>query len=117
MTVGTWHFGNASDDGPSHRGWFVGHFIEDDALRRSEDVEIKWGVHPAGDKRASWQGDEHRTTVLLLVSGRFRIELSDTSQVLERQGDYAMWGEGVGHSWEALDDSVVITIRWPSTAG
>lgn len=111
---GSWHVGNAAEDSSDYRGWFVGHFIGGDDLRCSEDVEIKWGVHPAGDRRASWQGEEHRTTVLLLVSGRFRIDLSDTSTVLERQGDYAMWGAGVGHSWEALDDSIVITIRWPS---
>jgi hypothetical protein len=25
-----------------------------------------------------------------------------------------MWGPGVDHSWEALEDSVVLTVRWPS---
>ena len=58
--------------------------------------------------------DETRTTVLLLVSGRFRLDLSVESYILE-QGDYAMWGPGIGHSWRAEEDSVVVTVRWPST--
>lgn len=114
MTRGAWHVGNAAIDAKDHRGWLVGHFMDDDDVRRSQDVEIKWGVHAGGEARAEWQGDEHRTTVLLLIRGRFRIELSVDSFVLEHEGDYAMWGAGVGHSWRAEEDSVVVTIRWPS---
>jgi hypothetical protein len=113
MTTGAWHVGRAAVDSEDHRGWFVGHFMDDD-LHRSQDVEIKWGIHPSGDQRAEWQDDEYRTTVLLLVKGRFRITLSAASHILEHEGDYAMWGPGVGHSWEAEEDSVVITVRWPS---
>ncbi len=80
-------------------------------------MEIKWGIHPAGEERAGWQGDESRTTVLLLVKGRFRLELSVGSFVLEREGDYVMWGPGIGHSWRAEEDSVVVNVRWPSSPG
>ena len=114
MTQPSWRFGNAEQDGRLHRGWIVGHFIEGSDLRATSDVEIKWGVHVAGEHRAAWQSDEYRTTVLLLVSGRFRIDLSEGSSVLSRPGDYAMWGPGVGHSWRAEEDSVVVTVRWPS---
>ena len=64
----------------SHRGWIVGHFIEGSDLRTTSDVEIKWGVHVAGEQRAAWQRDEYRTTVFLLISRRFRIDLSDRSR-------------------------------------
>ena len=111
-----WHVGNAAIDAKDHRGWLVGHFMDDDDVRRSEDVEIKWGVHASGEERAEWQSDEYRTTVLLLVRGRFRIKLSVESFVLQHEGDYAMWGPGVGHSWQAEEDSVLITIRWPSNS-
>jgi quercetin dioxygenase-like cupin family protein len=107
-----WHFGNAATDGADHRGWIVGAFMDDNDVRRTKDVEVKWGIHPAGDQRANWHDDEQRTTVLILVSGRFRIDLSVDSYILTRQGDYAMWGHGIGHSWQAEADSVVITIRW-----
>ena len=109
-----WHLGNADVDGQAHRGWIVGNFIAAGGVRRTDAVEIKWGVHPAGDERAAWQSDEQRTAVLILVEGRFRIDLSTGSQVLERPGDYAVWGPGVGHSWRAEEDSIVITVRWPS---
>lgn len=50
--------------------------MDDGDVRRTKDVEIKWGVHPAGEQRASWYDHEDRTTILVLISGRFRIDLS-----------------------------------------
>lgn len=111
-----WHFGNASDEGADHRGWVVGAFMDHGDVRMTKDVEIKWGIHHAGEQRSNWQEEEHRTTVLILVSGRFRIDLSTDHRVLARQGDYAIWGPGIGHSWQAEEDSVVVTVRWPGTA-
>jgi len=113
-TVDMWRKGNAFDDGKATGGWIISHFIDsENALRRSTDVEVKWGVHPSGDTRAAWADDDARTTILLIVSGRFRLDLPDESIVLERQGDYVMWGSGFRHSWHAEKDSVVITVRWP----
>ena len=77
-------------------------------------LEIKWGIHPAGEARPGWTADDQRTTMLLLVSGRFRLDLTIGITTLERQGDYVVWGPGIDHSWQAEQDSVVITIRWPS---
>lgn len=110
-----WHFGNAAEDGSETRGWLLGHFIDpSNGVRSTKDVEVKWGVHPAGDKRPEWTSDDQRTTLLLLVQGEFRLDLSEGSVTLAKQGDYAMWGPGIDHSWEALSESVVITVRWPS---
>lgn len=110
-----WHRGNAVDDGAATRGWILGHFIDPaEGVRSSEDVEVKWGIHPVGDKRAEWTADDQRTTLVLLVEGNFRIDLTEGSFTLARQGDYAVWGPGIDHSWEALSPSVVITVRWPS---
>ena len=52
--------------------------------------------------------------MVILLSGRFCVNLTVGSVRLERQGDYAVWGPGIDHSWKAEDDSVVITVRWPS---
>lgn len=113
-----WYSGNANDDGPQNRGWLLGHFIDpSEGVRSTKDVEVKWGIHPAGDKRTQWTQDDERTTLLLLVSGKFRIDLTEGSVLMERQGDYVMWGPGIDHSWEALDASTVITVRWPSASG
>lgn len=116
----TWYTGNAADDAPQHRGWLVGHFINTDTggVRSNGAVEIKWAKHPAGDTRDQWTKDDTRTTVVLLIQGRFRVELDTGTARLERQGDYVMWGPGIDHSWHAEQDSIVLVIRWPSlTAG
>jgi hypothetical protein len=109
-----WHFGNAPVDGAERRGWLVGAFMDAADVRMSKEVEVKWGIHPAGDRREAWFEQEDRTTVLMLVSGRFRIDLPVGTALLYEQGDYAAWGPGIGHSWRAEEDSVVVTIRWPS---
>ncbi|ASU79111.1 signal peptidase I [Actinopolyspora erythraea] len=111
-----WHSGNASDDGQDTRGWLLGHFIDPpEDVRATEALEVKWGHHASGEKRSGWTADDQRTTLLLLVQGRFRLELTEGSFTLERQGDYVVWGAGIDHFWEALTDSVVITVRWPSS--
>lgn len=113
-----WYSGNANDDGAQNRGWLLGHFMDPSTgVRATKDVEVKWGVHPLGDKRADWTHDDARTTLVLLVEGRFRVDLTEGSVTMERQGDYVMWGPGIDHSWEALDSSIVITVRWPSATG
>jgi quercetin dioxygenase-like cupin family protein len=113
-----WQYGNAAEDSVPNRGWLLGHFVDPNVggIRSNKDVEVKWGVHPTGDKRPEWTSDDQRTTLVLLVQGEFRLDLSEGSKVLTKQGDYAMWGPGIDHSWEALADSVVITVRWPSAA-
>jgi hypothetical protein len=112
-----WLAGNAEEDGCDTRGWLVGHFIDPaQGVRSSKDVEIKWAVHPGDDKRAEWTADDRRTTLVLLVYGNFRVDLTEASVILGRQGDYVLWGPGIDHTWEALSDSVVVTVRWPSSA-
>ncbi len=110
-----WHTGNAVEDGVDTRGWIVGHFIDpSQGVRSSKDVEVKWANHPKGDKRPEWTSDDQRTTLVMLISGHFRVESTEGAATFTQQGDYAMWEPGVDHSWEALEDSVVLTVRWPS---
>lgn len=114
----TWYTGNANTDKDSNRGWLLGHFIEPgQSVCSTNALEVKWGIHPAGDKRAEWTTDERRTTMVILISGRFRVDLSVGKVLMESQGDYGVWGPGIDHSWEALEDSVVLTVRWPSIVG
>ncbi|MCH5671081.1 signal peptidase I [Streptomyces gilvus] len=111
------YVGSAGKDAAMDRGWLLGHFKEQGDPRHSEAVEVKWGVHSRGEERARWVEGEVRTALLVLISGRFRLEFPGRSVVLEQQGDYVVWGQGVDHSWFAEEDSVVITVRWPSVAG
>ncbi|MQY05257.1 cupin domain-containing protein [Actinomadura macrotermitis] len=111
------YVGKAAADGAQDRGWLLGHFKPPGDPRHSEDVEIKWGVHPKGERRAQWAVGEKRTALLVLISGRFRMEFPDGDVVLAEQGDYVLWERGVDHSWEAEEASVVMTVRWPSIPG
>lgn len=110
-----WYRGNAAEDGKDTRGWLLGHFMPPEDVRHSTGVEVKWGIHEPGEKRTEWASDAERTTMLLLVQGRFRLDLAESSTTLESQGDYVVWGPGHEHKWEALTDAVVITVRWPTS--
>ncbi|NYJ34600.1 cupin domain-containing protein [Nocardiopsis aegyptia] len=111
------YVGNAGQDAPADQGWILGHFREVGDARHSDAVEVKWGVHPRGDERARWVTGEERTALLVLVSGRFRVDFPDRSVILAEQGDYVVWGKGVDHSWYAEEESVLLTVRWPSVPG
>jgi hypothetical protein len=111
------YVGNATLDAAGDRGWLLGHFKPVGDARHSTDVEIKWGVHPPGDERPMWVTGERRTALLVLISGRFRMEFPGRGVLLAKQGDYVVWGPGVDHSWYAEEASVVLTVRWPSVPG
>jgi len=109
--------GNAAIDGADTRGWLIGHFVDEKfGLRHSEDVEIKWGTHPAGDTREEWVTGETRTAIGILISGSFELEFRDQKVLCDKPGDYVMWGPGTDHKWHAPTDCVWLTIRWPSVA-
>ena len=109
------YVGNATTDAAT-RGWLLGHFMPTGDPRNSDAVEIKWGVHPAGEQRPGWVTDDPRSILSVLISGRFRIDLPDRSVVLARQGDYVVF-HGVNHTWQAEEESVVVSVRWPSLPG
>ncbi len=112
------YVGNAGVDGAGNQGWLLGHFMSAGSLLHSSDVEIKWGVHPRGDRRPAWATSEVRTALLVLVRGVFHVELRDRTVVLSHPGDYVVWGPGEDHSWYAAeDDTTVLTVRWPSLPG
>jgi hypothetical protein len=110
------YVGNADVDAPLNRGWLLGHFMPEGDIRRSDDVEIKWGVHPPGDERAQWVAKEERTSLHVLISGRFRIEVPGRSVLLAEPGDYVVL-HGLSHSWRAEEQSLLLSVRWPSVPG
>jgi hypothetical protein len=119
VPAGEVSWGNAVDEGsqPGRRGWFIGHFLTPQSSPAANDVvEVKWGVHVAGESKAIEGVNQSATTLSLLISGRFRLDFPShgRSVTLVRPGDYAVWSPGVSHRWYVLEDAVVITVRWPS---
>jgi hypothetical protein len=109
--IPTIYCGNAETDGKDRRGWIVGSFIPE-GIRSQENVEIKYALHSSGESRDDWVTGETRTTVCILLSGKFRINFHDKTTELIKPGDYVMWGAGIDHKWEAIEDSTVLTVRW-----
>lgn len=110
--------GNAGDPRfAQYRGWFIGGFQESNSgLRHSEDIEIKWCRHAKGDSRTRVSTLEMATSVAILISGTFLFTFPNenhTEITLSTQGDYVIYAPGVAHTWRALEESVVMTIRWP----
>jgi hypothetical protein len=112
--------GNAEEDRSLHAatGWFVGKFVDASrGLASTGDVEIKWGVHPANDERRSPGKSECATSLALLVKGTFVLTFPELKHevTLRKPGDYVIYAPSVLHGWKALEDSILVTIRWPST--
>lgn len=107
--------GNAQLESDQRWGWFVGEFIAPtDDPRSTSAVEVKWGVHAAGDCRSQWAEPSEATTLSILISGRFCVQFPQGEVVLSSQADYVLWPPGTAHSWRAEEASVVLTVRWPS---
>ena len=109
--------GNTSVD-TNPTGWFVGHFVHPaDDPRATNAVEIKWHTHPAGDLKPTWTKSIDATSLAILISGRFIFRFPEQEVLLTQQGDYVLWAPGVFHRWQAEEESVVLTLRWPSKEG
>ena len=115
--------GNAEEDGAAFRHWFVGD-LSSWAGRRfagardTRQVSIKWGVHPGGELRpGGWADGDAFVTLSVLISGDFVLSFETESGAVRevrlcRPGDYAIWTPGVRHTWRAVGDCVVLTVRW-----
>jgi hypothetical protein len=114
-----YYFGNANYDQVRGSGWFVGQFVPPElGLRHQTDVELKWGVHPDGDKRSHPWATKGGTTISLLIEGQLRVTFHvdgrEQDVMLQTRGDYVAFGPAVVHSWEAFGDTIVLSVRFPS---
>ncbi len=111
--------GNAEREALNHdrRGWFVGQFMSSkSSIRKTEGVEVKWGVHKENEERATEGINSEATSLSILINGLFILYFPHLQQTvrLQKVGDYVIWTPGVSHTWKAIKDSVVLTVRWPS---
>lgn len=108
-------FGNAADASKDTRGWFAGHFIagEKNPLR-TEDLELKWYTHAKGETREQWAPANSVRTLNILIRGHFVLLFPNQEVALRKEGDYVLFGPGVPHSYRSVEESLVLTVRWPS---
>ncbi len=107
--------GNAPADGAPHHGWFIGRFLEiPHDLHSSDAVEVKWSTHHAGAQKQLWGISEVSTTLCVLIRGHVSLQFPGRECVLSQEGDYALWSAGIPHRWAVVQESLVLTVRWPS---
>jgi len=117
---GSFYFGNAAVDQVRDTGWFIGQFVSPElGARHQTDVELKWAMHPDGDRRMHGaEANRNATTISVLIYGtlrtRFEIDGAPHVVTLQKQGDYVIFGPETVHSWEALGDTLVLSVRFPS---
>jgi hypothetical protein len=108
-------FGNAADASKDTRGWFLGHFMpgEESPLRTAE-LEIKWYTHQKGETRDQWAPANSVRTLNILIRGHFVLLFPDQNVALQQEGDFVLFGPGMPHSFHSVEESLVLTVRWPS---
>lgn len=111
--------GNVYTKSNGERGWILGNFIDPSSPFHNEDFEIKWSKIPMGERKEDAKANKTAKTLCLLVYGKFSVILPEEKRtaVLKEEGDYIFFSPGVVHSWEALETSLIITVRWPSLKG
>lgn len=107
--------GNAEAASRDTRGWFLGQFIPGQSNPlRSSDLEVKWFTHAKGETRERWSPASPVRTLNILIRGRFVLRFPDEEVVLAREGDFVLFGPGMPHSFRCEEESLVLTVRWPS---
>ena len=107
--------GNAAGASKDTRGWFLGHFMRgDDNPLRTSELELKWYTNAKGETRSEWAPGNPVKTLNILVRGHFVLLFPDREIALEKEGDFVLFGPGVPHSFRSEQESLVLTIRWPS---
>jgi mannose-6-phosphate isomerase-like protein (cupin superfamily) len=107
--------GNVASASKDTRGWFLGHFMTgDDNPLRSSELELKWYTHAKGETRVEWAPGNAVKTLNILVRGHFVLLFPDREIVLAEEGDFVLFGPGVPHSFRSEQESLVLTVRWPS---
>ncbi len=111
--------GNFDKEALSHKGWILGHFVSPTLPLHNRNFEMKWGKHKKGESKTSIGVNERASTLSILIYGKVLLKFPSQSResLLEEEGDYVFWGPGIPHKWEVLEDSLVLTVRWPSVPG
>ncbi len=102
---------------PKTKGWFIGHFIKKGSIFHTNDFEVKWGVGKKGEFKKGLSSKKSAKTIGILIRGKVSMRFPETKEevIMSKTGDYVIYdAHEVNHEIEALKDSTIITIRWPS---
>lgn len=96
-----------------YKKWVVGSFVNDPDFQ-NDNFEFKFQEDKKGVLRPPKDVlDPNVTTLAVLIYGYVRMNFGDKDMILKERGDYIWWSPDVPHLFEFLQDSLVITLRWP----
>lgn len=95
-----------------NRGWLIGHFAEEPF--NTGNFEIKFGSYKKGEKKTNWGLNIQAKSMCILIKGKISIIFPSKTVTLNNRGDYVYWDNMIGHSWEVLENTETIGLRWPS---
>lgn len=97
-------------------GWFFGHFNDDDPYLKNNDFALKWSKREKGyfcDFKKIPDNDQR--TVTILIYGKVELTYENGNKfVLEKEGDFVYSRPRKPHQVKALEDTLMLNIRWPS---
>ena len=120
-TAPAFYVGKAAADQLRETGWFIGQFVPPEfGLRHQAGVELKWGMHADGETRTHPVAYPCATTISILLQGGMRLTFGTGDQqdivTLRDPGDYVIFAPGTTHGWEAVGETIVLSVRFPSLA-
>ncbi len=99
--------------------WVIGHMIAANNSRHTDVFELKWGRHPRGETHPDLVPSKQGVMCIsILIHGRMRLMFKRGTEtqtvILQTEGDFVLWQPDVSHNSEFLEDTLVLTIKWPS---
>jgi quercetin dioxygenase-like cupin family protein len=109
--------GNFEADSRGIGQWVVEHGVVSPI--NHDEVAIKWSRMSKGEEKISPAEKRTSKTIAILISGKFKVTLTDEPReyILEKTGDYIYLPPHSKHTAEALEDALLIFVRWPAQDG
>jgi hypothetical protein len=102
---------------PELVNWVVGYARPEDSPLRTNSVYVKWVRLKKGQEKAAPSFEPTANTLGVLISGKIaqNFPTEDKTIILQKQGDYIYFGPNVPHTWSAIEDCLILTVRWPAS--
>jgi hypothetical protein len=111
-------FFDARAVGRENGQWCLSKFVTDqEGVPLTNEFEVKWSIHPKGDKRAEWSQGTVGSGLVIALKGKIRIYFRPDGPDKEtfanlHPGEAVFWENTVAHRWEVLEDGTeIITCR------
>ncbi len=99
-----------SRDIPAFNSWVMGGFLPINHILKTDGFEVKILYGKKGDRKDITMKSDKRT-VSFLIHGKFVNKFDDVEYVMDQEGDFVYFDQNTLHTWEFLEDSIVVAIR------